>query len=238
MKTLVLAGSGEFTPAMSLVDKLLLSKSISKKVAIIPLASGQEHDWKKWIESGEKHFKELNAEPIGLPVANRQDAQNEEIAKQVEGAGIIYFSGGQPGYLMESLEDTVLWTKVYERYQEGTILAGSSAGAMIMGKFTIGNVTEAFEKGETPIWTDTFGLINFTIMPHFNLALKENPTFTRQFISHSLSKLNTPILGIYEDTALVVTDEKEAEVIGKEKAIVITKDKELVYQSGDFLTVK
>ena len=46
------------------------------------------------------------------------------LAAEVAGAGLVYFSGGNPGYLAASLRDTALWWAVVEAWQAGAALAG------------------------------------------------------------------------------------------------------------------
>ena len=66
-------------------------------------------------------------------VKNREQADDETIAAQVAGAGLIYLSGGDPQVLAATLRDTALWRAIVAAWQNGAALAGCSAGAMALG---------------------------------------------------------------------------------------------------------
>ncbi|MGH7750752.1 MAG: hypothetical protein ACREQ5_39170 [Candidatus Dormibacteria bacterium] len=53
-----------------------------------------------WIGLGSAHYTALGVEPVPLRVLTREDADNPELAAQVEGAGLVYLSGGNPGYIV------------------------------------------------------------------------------------------------------------------------------------------
>ena len=53
---LLLAGSGEFTDAMTDIDRYFLQPIQNPLVAIIPTAAGRERKWWKWAEDGTRHY--------------------------------------------------------------------------------------------------------------------------------------------------------------------------------------
>ncbi|HEY5601005.1 MAG TPA: Type 1 glutamine amidotransferase-like domain-containing protein [Patescibacteria group bacterium] len=231
MTKLILAGSGEFTPVMEPIDKKLLEFTKNNVVAIIPLAAGLEPNYQKWIEDGIKHFKKLGAEPIGLDIINRKRANDQKFIKNIQKASIVYFSGGNPGYLFESLKRTLLWKEIYQLFQkEKIILAGSSAGAMIMGNYVLANAVSSFEKNEKPRWIKSFGLTKYSIVPHYDYIKKENPKRLVELIEEAPEK---EWIGIDENTVLIIDDSKNVNVEGKGKVQVVNDGKLKVYSSGD-----
>src|SRR5260370_38051003 len=64
---------------------------------------------------------------------NRADAENAEVAARLAAANFIYFSGGKPRYLLETLQDTASWQAILGVFTTGGIVAGCSAGAMVLG---------------------------------------------------------------------------------------------------------
>ena len=75
---IVLAGSGEFTSAMRAVDAALLATLRPRaRVAIVPTAAGLEDTPPAWIARGTEHFRALGAEPYGVPVLTRGEANDE-----------------------------------------------------------------------------------------------------------------------------------------------------------------
>jgi cyanophycinase len=131
---LLLAGSGEFTTAMRDVDRALLDRLGRRpRVAIVPTAAGQEDTPPVWARLGCEHFAALGAEPVAIMVLDRAGAHDTKWIEAIARAHWIYFSGGDPGYLVETLRGTPFWQAVLTRHRAGAILAGSSAGAMMLG---------------------------------------------------------------------------------------------------------
>jgi len=233
MKILVLVGSGEFTPKMIPVDHFLLSQIKGpKSVAILPTAAGAERNPHKWIDDGIKHFKKLNARPFGVKVLKKKDTSQKRFLNQVKKASLIYFSGGNPRYLYETIKTTPLWNLVFSLYKNSTILAGSSAGAMVMGNYVLSNAKSAFLAAQDSIWTRGLSLVDYAILPHFDFAKKEKPVEIKKIIDNALNR-KLKLLCIDEDTALVVFNNKNAKVLGEGNVYLLKKNKEIIYQTGE-----
>ncbi len=239
MATILLLGSGEFTSKTVHIDEYLLKRAKTKKVVIFPTAAGKEKDFRKWILDGIKHFKKLGAQPIGIEAIKREDFEREDNIKSLESAGIIYFSGGHPGHLLESVKDTKVFKKILELNKEDdVILAGSSAGAMILGNFVLSNAQEVFSKNETPLWTKAIGLIKYPIIPHYDYAFqKDNKKILKHVIKTAFEKAKTDLLGIDENTGVIIFNQKRAEVWGKGKIHIFKDNKETVYEDHDKLLI-
>lgn len=237
MQTLALAGSGEFTSLMIEVDTYLLSlinkKNSSPKVVILPTAAGQEKDALKWIKNGINHFQNLKSSPFGLEILNQSDAQNLTKIKKLVDAKLIYFSGGHPGYLLSCLEKSKLWQKIYFQYKKGIVLAGCSAGAMVMGNYVLANAQQTISQNKKPVWKKGLGLMPFTILPHFDWIEKNEPQKLKKIISTAPNTILKYWLGIDEDTVLVITDSKKALVLGKGQIKVSKNGKPKKYSSGE-----
>ncbi len=83
----------------------------------------------------------------------------------VRQANLVYFSGGKPEYLPSTLSGTPLWESVLSVLRKGGVLAGCSAGAMILGGWIPGRPTP----GTLSIWHTPFGFVsNAVILPHFD----------------------------------------------------------------------
>jgi cyanophycinase len=198
---LMLAGSGEFTPAMNDVDReLLATLRTGARVAIVPTAAGLEDTPPQWAEKGRSHFAALGAEPIAVMVLNKDDAHEPKWRDAIADADWIYFSGGDPGHIVTTLEGSPFWEAVLERHNAGAILAGSSAGAMMLGESTF--VPTARGPDGFPIKMTVgrgMGLVPGVIVaPHFDILPKR--------LIDLWSSLVPPghrLLGIDEDTALI-----------------------------------
>ena len=187
---LALVGSGEYLPVMQRFESewLLKGESRGKKRKYVQLAtaagkeSAARHDF--WKSLGAEQAARLDAEHVFVPVFNREDALNEEYAELVNGAALIYLSGGDPGYLVSTLENTPVWGSIYDNWKAGSSLAGCSAGAMAMHGLGI--------------------LPQMKILPHYDRYFR--------FVPDKAAKLvgRTPeggrLIGIDEKTALVSED--------------------------------
>src|ERR1019366_6721293 len=147
---LAIFGSGEFTPSVVCIDEYIIRHFSPTNVAVIPLAAGAESDASKWLDMAVGHYKTLDLPVIEVPIYNGEDANNPDLAGKVKKADWIFFSGGDPGYLLRALKGSLLWDNVVKRQAQGSLLAGSSAGAMVMGSYVLSSPFRAmFGSGET-----------------------------------------------------------------------------------------
>jgi cyanophycinase len=200
---LVLVGSGEFTSAMNEIDRAILDDLdlMKPKIAIVPTAAGLEDTPKAWIEKGLAHFSALGARAIGVRVLDRRDAEDPKWSEAIADADWIYFSGGKPGYLVETLAGTPFWSAVLARHRAGAVLAGASAGAMMLGTRTF-HFPDGFDDSGMPkrvVVRDALGLLpGIFVAPHFD-ALPG--VVWRSWAS--VWPEGHRMLGIDEDTAMI-----------------------------------
>src|SRR4029077_13332500 len=69
----------------------------------------------------------------GLMVLRRPDAEEEANAAAVRDSAFIYLGGGSPLHLRSVLKDSAVWSALEAAWNAGATLAGSSAGAMVLG---------------------------------------------------------------------------------------------------------
>ena len=130
---LALVGSGEYLPQMAEVEAGLLAGRAPRYVQLATAAvpDGPEVV-ERWHRLGRQQAQRLGVEPVVLDVRTRADADDAQVAAQVAGAGLIYLSGGNPGFLADTLRDTAVWSAIVDAWRDGSALAGCSAGAMVM----------------------------------------------------------------------------------------------------------
>jgi peptidase E len=199
---LALAGSGEYLPVMQSLEQSLLNNAIQRSknntYIQIPTAAGQESSDRLsfWKKLGAAQAERLNTQQIFLPIFTREDAMNQSFADQINDAGLIYLSGGDPGYLANTLIDTPVWSAIETAWKSGSSLAGCSAGAMAMGNH-VPNFFRPKEEG-----TDGFGLIGeIRTIPHYNKFFGWIPdAAARKLLT---APVGTTVIGIDESTALV-----------------------------------
>src|SRR5437764_194784 len=138
MTAIALLGSGEFEPWARPVDTWCAEQATAGTggVLVVPTASAPEGDetFQRWGKMGVDHYRAIGLTPEVLDLRERADASKKEIVDAVQGARHIFFSGGNPGYLAETLIGTPFWDAVVAAVTNGeTALGGCSAGAAFLG---------------------------------------------------------------------------------------------------------
>jgi len=232
-----LVGSGEYLPQMNDVDRLLLDQvgGPAARVIVLPTAAGLEDPAspRRWADSGIRHFARLGAQAEAAEILVREDALDPRWLPRLEQADLIYFSGGNPRHLVETLIDTPAWEVIRARQLAGAALAGCSAGAMAFGRLTL--QPRRFWSGESraETWYAALGLVpGVVVLPHFDrwMARMGDPTLKQ--LAASLPK-GVALIGVDEDTALVHLDSCW-QVLGRQGVSIIDTERgQLRYYAGE-----
>ncbi|HEX9372322.1 MAG TPA: Type 1 glutamine amidotransferase-like domain-containing protein [Roseiflexaceae bacterium] len=239
---LALVGSGEYLPQMDAIDRLLLDAlgGPAARVAVIPTASGLEPGMpERWNAMGLEHFRALGADVASVMLVSRADAYDPRIVAALRSADLYYFSGGSPDHAVETLRDSPAWDVIRERYLAGAVLAGCSAGAMMLGGFTLS--VRGVMRGQPPQWPPALGLVpGIAVMPHFDrVADFAGAEMFRAILA--AAPRGVTLLGVDEDTALVrlPTDGGAAprwQVLGRQTVSVFDVDgRRTIYQAGEIV---
>jgi len=232
---IALVGSGEYLPVMDEVDRYLLShcgaQARPARVVCLPTAAGQEGQasWGGWMQMGEQHFRRLGAVVSALPIINRSSADDPQYAAVLENADLVYFSGGNPLYLFETLNGSRAWAVLQKAWGGGAVYAGCSAGAMILGQ-QIPNFRAVVLKT-----VPAFGLLPARmIFPHFDRWKVARAAMLAPL--RRRLKADEVALGVDEETALVGRlDTPEWRVLGRQTVSVIKKAGVQVYRTGEIV---
>ena len=228
---IALVGSGEYLPQMTAIEASLLS---GRPPRYVQLATAAVPDGPKvvehWHNLGKTQDERIGAEAVIIPVNVRDDAMNEAYVELVAGAGLIYMSGGNPGYLAETLRETPVWDAIVRAWRSGAALAGCSAGAMAMTTW-VPSLRHP-KKGGTP----GLGLLpHLRVIPHFDMFTKRMPDVATRFLLPFDD--NATILGIDEDTA-VIGGPEEWTVQGRQSAWILHPDSRDELPTGTIFTTK
>ena len=192
---LALVGSGEFLPAMEAVDADLLAGR-PPRLMFLPTAAAQEGAERVdyWIELATEHCRRLGVEAVPLVVLDRAGADDPDLAGQVAGAGLVYLSGGNPGYLAETLRGSLVFDAILAAWRSGAALAGCSAGAMALTAMADDVRTGAAYPGLAVV-------PDLVVLPHFDRIERWRPGI----VTERQSRLGAGqvVVGIDEETALV-----------------------------------
>lgn len=232
---IALVGSGEYLPVMNDVDRYLLDRlkinGRKPRVVCLPTAAGQEGDGSvnRWSNMGVAHFQDLGVEVNALRIIDRESADDLQWEPLIENADLIYFSGGDPGYLYQTMNGSRAWGAAQRAWARGAIYAGCSAGAMILAdripRFRVTGSGEGF--GIVPA--------KF-VVPHFDAI----PAMFRPLAFALRRQLGEGqrMIGVDEDTALIGMLGGEWQVMGRSKAHIFTREEgEKEYESGQTLSL-
>lgn len=189
-----------------------------KKVEIITTASMYQDKVK---EIYQRTFDKIGFMNTGfIQINNKDEAVLSDYIKRVELADVVFFSGGDQLRLSNILGGTQLIDIIKKRYyeDESFVVAGTSAGAMVMSKIMIigGGKQEVVFRNDLKIATG-FGLLEHCIIDsHF---IKRG-RFGR--LAHAVI-INPGQLGIGlgDDTALIIKNGDDAECVGSGAVVII-----------------
>jgi len=224
--TLALVGSGEFLEPMRPVDAALLRRAGGDRVAILPTASAPDGEGvpQRWIEMGVAHFRALGARAEGVLALSRQDCLRPDLVEAVGQSNLVYFSGGKPDYLLETIAGTPLWQAVRQVLGKGGVVAGCSAGAMVFGGWVPGR----FEVRRMGFWRPAFGYVpGAVIAPHFD----EMPAWILEGF-YRLRPRRSYLIGVDGGTALVGGN-GEWVVHGRGRVVIRRRGEASVSHSGE-----
>jgi cyanophycinase len=219
---IALIGGNEFRPDCEPMDRALLAKIGGVPgVVILPTAAARENPLLA-AENGVRHFKRMGAQAQAAMVVDRATAREAQWISLVQKADLIYFAGGNPDYLRETLRGSPVWGAVVEGWKKGRMLAGSSAGAMICG-----GKMWAPGKG----WAEGLGLLPaLAILPHHGrLATLWDAERMRISLPDEVT-----LVGIDEATALLGPP---WEVIGPGEVTVYRGEKPEKFTDGQLVSL-
>jgi cyanophycinase len=104
------------------------------RVVVLPSASfpDGEEVFQRWAALGVEHFSRLGAEVEPVLVRDRAAADDAANCQAIGEADLVYLSGGKPRHLLAVLDDTAVGRALVAANARGAVLAGCSAGAMVL----------------------------------------------------------------------------------------------------------
>ena len=160
-------------------------------ISIIPTAAAPDNNAQRAGSNGVRWFKSLGAKRVELvPLIDKVSANDSGIADIIRQSRVIYMLGGFTGYLGETLANSASFQAMLSAYEAGAVIAGSSAGAMVLCQYYYDPAKSQVIQG--------LGLVpNSCVLPHHN-------TFGRGWAK--LLSMHLPdavLLGIDERTGMI-----------------------------------
>jgi cyanophycinase-like exopeptidase len=146
-------------------------------------------------------FGRLGLEMEELPATKRSHATSAEIAERAHAGRFFYLVGGDPGLVPKTLAGTPVWEAIAEAWRAGAALAGSSAGAMALGEWTL--IRDKMPGDDRRRYRPALGLVpGIAVLPHFD-------TFGHRWVDSALAAAprdDVVLLGVDERSAAVWQD--------------------------------
>jgi cyanophycinase len=213
--TLVIIGGREDKEGKRVILREVARLLNGGKLVIATVAS---HEPEGYFESYQRAFADLGVtDVIELYVRDRAETLSEDKLRAFDGAAGVYFSGGDQLRISSQIGDTPIEQRVREIFDNGGVIAGTSAGAAVMSDTMVvkGSGQESYRIGDLHM-APGLGLIRDVVIDqHF----AERGRFGRLLgaVAHNPRELG---IGIDEDTAIVVQG-KQFEVIGSGAVYVV-----------------
>lgn len=217
---IALIGGNEFRRNCETMDRGLLDLSgPRRRVLILPTAAARQKP-DLAAENGIRYFQKLNARAEAAMILDEETARQPSFLSQIQNADLCYFTGGDPVHLLQTMRDSPAWGIILKHWGNGHMLAGSSAGAMVLGgrQWTPG-------KG----WQEGLGLLpQITVIPHHaSFASRWDAPRLREALPSAMI-----LVGIDEATALVGPPWK---VLGEGEVVFYREDKKEIFRNGQTL---
>lgn len=223
---IALVGSGEYLPVMQELEGRLIAGRPPRYVQI-PTAAALEGQrvLDKWVRLGQEQAARLGVEAVPVLVRDREDADDPDLAALIQGAGLVYLSGGNPPYLAQTLRGTRVWQAVVDAWEQGAALAGCSAGAMAL----TGWAPHVLDPAREP--DPGLRLIEgWHVIPHFDRMQEWEPRLVERVLE--AAEEGTRVIGIDEETALVHEDGRWV-VHGQQAVWLLSHEGRQALRAGD-----
>jgi cyanophycinase len=146
---------------------LELAGGFAAPLRILPTAAAPDHNHARAGANGVRWFRSLGASDVAVtPVIDAASANDPALADALRAAHLIYLLGGFPRHLGETLAGSLAWQAAREAYAAGAVIAGSSAGAMVLCEHYYDPYAQDLLPG--------LNLVpNACVLPHHNRSGKE-----------------------------------------------------------------
>jgi cyanophycinase len=190
-------------------------------IRIIPTAAAPDHNDQRAGNNGIHWFQSLGAKDVlSVPLLSKIRAEDPKVAQSLRDAKLIYMLGGFTHYLGQTLRDSLAWEGAIEAYRNGAVIAGSSAGAMVMCEFYYDPSAGRVHNG-------------LNLLPN-SLVLPHHDTFGKSWAPKLRKKLPAvTLVGIDEQTGMLNDGTQTWTVYGRGTVTLYANDTQSVFITGN-----
>jgi cyanophycinase len=194
---LALVGGDELNPGNEEQDRLLVEAAAGGPAYVVATAAGRQRP-EMAVANAVRWFAGLGLDVDELPATKRSHVTSSANAARARDGRFFYLVGGDPGVVPKTLAGTPLWDAIVEAWRGGAALAGSSAGAMAFGGWTL--IRRRMPGDDQRQYRPALGLVpGVAVLPHFE-------TFGHQWVESARTAAprdDVVLLGIDERSAAV-----------------------------------
>ncbi len=133
---LALVGGDELNPGNEPQDEALVAAAGAGPAFVLATAAARQRP-DVAVRNAQAWFQRLGLNVEELPAIRRSDVTSAKNAELARTGRFFYLVGGDPGLVPKTLAGTPVWDAIVQAWREGAALAGSSAGAMAFGEWTL-----------------------------------------------------------------------------------------------------
>jgi cyanophycinase len=193
MGFILLEGGSEFTAGMAAADEraMAVGGGRTQPIRIIPAAAAPDNNHAAAAANGVGWFQGLGAADVrAVAIIDRASADRPDLAREIERARLVFVLGGFTRYLAETLSESLAWQAMVSAHRAGAVIAGSSAGAMVLCE-------HYFDPGSATALRGVNLVPGVCVLPHHN-------RFGRTWAAKLASLLpGIVLIGIDEETGLL-----------------------------------
>ena len=224
---IALVGGDEFRPGCEEMDASIMGASgkdpATDPVRVVVVPTAAVTGPAKAANDGATHFGALGGESSILMLLERSQAEDPDFFAPAALADVVYFTGGSPEHLLETIKDSKFLAALLASVAGGQILAGSSAGAMVMGSM--------MRRPRSGGWVEGLGVVpGVAVLPHHEGRDQAETSAELQRSAPS----GLTFLGIDARTGCLGTPD-DWRVVGSGRVTVYQGAEWQVYNAGDKL---
>jgi cyanophycinase len=216
--TLVIIGGHEDRHEEKLILRAVADRlGPDGKIVVCTVASSEPQAlWEEY----EQAFRALDVPHVyRLEIESREEATTPKVMRILEGATGVFFTGGDQLKITSQIGDTPFYSRVQEIFENGGVIAGSSAGASAMSEtmMVTGSANGSYKIKSSLLMAPGLGFArDLLIDQHFS----ERGRMARLIgaVSQNPRVLG---VGIDENTAIIVEQQRKFTVLGEGAAYVV-----------------
>jgi cyanophycinase len=192
---LALVGGDELKPGNEEQDEILAAAAAEGPAFVLATAAGRQRP-ELAVAHAKVWFARFGLDVEELPAVRPADVRSQAGARRAREGRFFYLVGGDPGRVPTTLARTPVWNAVLGAWRAGAALAGSSAGAMALGEWTL--IRDRHPGDASRLYRPALAVVpRVAVIPHFD-------GFGEGWVDGALRSKPSPdavILGIDERSA-------------------------------------